>query len=131
MYQIIILYTFNIFLSYLLIISDKVGAGKKSREGFFNFIFVCCLFVLLFRAAHRHMEVPRLLEVELELQLLASTTATTTPDLSCIFNLHHSSMPDQFNPLSQASVATRIPMDISQVLNPLSHNGNSLIYFLN
>ena len=35
----------------------------------------------------QHTEVPRL-GVESELQLLAYTTATATPDLSCICNLH-------------------------------------------
>ena len=37
-----------------------------------------------------HMEVPRL-GVQSELQLPAYTTATATPDLSRICNLHHSS----------------------------------------
>ena len=48
------------------------------------------------------MEVPRL-GVELELQLLAYTTATATatPDLSCLCDLHHSSQQCQIlNPLS-------------------------------
>ena len=51
----------------------------------------------------RHMEVPRL-GVELELQLLASTTTTATWDLSHICNLHHSS-PQCWrilNPLSES-----------------------------
>jgi len=40
-------------------------------------------FLFVFRAAPlAYMEVPRL-GVELELQLLAYTTATVTPDLSC------------------------------------------------
>ena len=37
------------------------------------------------------MEVPKL-GVELELQLLAYTTATATQDLSHVCNLHHSSL---------------------------------------
>ena len=37
-----------------------------------------------------HIEVPRR-GVELELQLLAYTTATATPDPSCICDLYHSS----------------------------------------
>ena len=57
----------------------------------------------------RQMEVPRL-GVQLELQLLAHTTATATPvtatatqDLSHVFNLHHSSQQRQIlNPLSKA-----------------------------
>ena len=35
----------------------------------------------------RHMEIPRLV-VELELLLPAYTTATATPDLSCVCDLH-------------------------------------------
>ena len=53
----------------------------------------------------RHMEVPRL-EVELELQLTAYTTAythTATWDPSCIYDLHHSSWQCQIlNPLREA-----------------------------
>ena len=41
-----------------------------------------------------HMEVSRL-GVELDLQLLAYTTATATQDLSQIFNLHHSLLQHQ------------------------------------
>ena len=37
-----------------------------------------------------HMEVPRL-GIKSKLQLPAYSIATATPDLSCIFNLHHSS----------------------------------------
>ena len=47
------------------------------------------------------MEVPRL-GVELELQLLAYTTATAMQGLSHVFNLHHSSWQHQvLNPLSE------------------------------
>jgi len=61
------------------------------------------------------MEVPRL-GVELELQLLAYTTATATLDLSCICNLHHSSWQHRIlNPLSKARDQTHILMDSSQV----------------
>ena len=49
-----------------------------------------------------HMEVPKL-GVELELQLPASATATLTPDLSQVCDLHHSSRQCQIlNPLSEA-----------------------------
>ena len=49
----------------------------------------------------QHMEVPRL-GVELELQLLACITATATPDLSHIWDLHHSSRQCQIlNTLSE------------------------------
>ena len=49
-----------------------------------------------------HMEVPRL-EVDLELQLPAYTTATATSDLSRICNLYYSSQQRWIlNPLSKA-----------------------------
>ena len=72
------------------------------------------------------MEVPRI-GVESELQLPAYTTATATPDLSHICDLHHSSQQCQtFNPPDEARDQTRILMDTSWVCNLLSHNGNSL-----
>ena len=48
------------------------------------------------------MEVPRL-GVQWELLLLAYTTATATPDLSCVFDLHHSARQRWIlNPLSKS-----------------------------
>ena len=62
-----------------------------------------------------HMEVPRL-GVESEPQLRAYTTATATPDLSRVCNLHHSSQPCWIlYPLSGARDRTRILMDTIQV----------------
>ena len=53
------------------------------------------------------MEVSRL-EVELELQLPAYTTATAMRDLNHIFDLHHTSQQCQIlNPLSKARDRTR------------------------
>ena len=53
-------------------------------------------------AAPAVYEVPRL-EVELELQLLAYTTAIAMPDWSCVCDLHHSSWQHWIlNPLSEA-----------------------------
>ena len=64
---------------------------------FLGFVFFCFL-----RLRPQHMELPRL-EVELELQLLAFTTAIAMQDLSHIYNLHQSSQQHQiFNPLSKA-----------------------------
>ena len=64
--------------------------------------FFLSFFFLLFRAAPRHMEVPRLV-VKSELQLPAYTTATATPDPSRVCDLHHSSQKHQIlNPLSKA-----------------------------
>ena len=59
-------------------------------------------FLIFLRPYLWHMEVPRL-GVEWELQLPAYATATATPDLSCICNLHHSSRQRRiFNQLSEA-----------------------------
>ena len=53
-------------------------------------------FFFFFLGLHQwHMEVPRL-SVELELQLLAYTSATAMPDLSHVCDLHHSSWNARF-----------------------------------
>ena len=72
-------------------------------------------FFLVFLGPHLpHKEVPRL-EVKSELQLPAYVTATATPDLSRVYDLHHNSQQRQIlNPLSEAMDRTRI-MDTSQV----------------
>ena len=76
-----------------------------------------------------HMEDPRL-GVETELQLPAYTTATAMPGLSLVCGLHHSSWQCRIlNPLSQARDRTHILVDTSRILNPLSHNRNSLFFF--
>ena len=62
-----------------------------------------------------HMEVSGL-GVKSELQLQACTTATAMPDLSHVFDLHHSSgQPQILNPLSKARVRTCILMDTNQI----------------
>ena len=72
------------------------------------------------------MEVPRL-GVELELQLPAYTRASETWDPSRIDNLCCSLQQCQtLSPLTRARDQTCILMDISWVLNLLSHNRNSL-----
>ena len=56
----------------------------------------------IFRATPLHVEVPRL-GLELELQLWAYAIAAATLDLSCVCNLHHSSLQHGIlNPLSEA-----------------------------
>ena len=77
------------------------------------------------------MEVPRL-EVELELQLLAYATATATPDSnqSATYTAACGNS-GSFNPLSLSKARdwVQILMDTRQVLNLLSHNGNSKVFF--
>ena len=85
----------------------------------------------LFRATWEHMEVPRL-GVESELQLPAYTTATATPDRRHICDLCHSLWQCRIlNPLSKTRDGTLILTDASQVLNLLSHNGNSTGSYFN
>ena len=75
------------------------------------------LFFLFFLGLHlQHMEVSRL-GVELQPELPACTTATAMPDANRIFDLCCS--------LQQCPILNPHPYHPSQVLNPLSHNGNS------
>ena len=61
------------------------------------------------------MEVLRL-RVELELQLLAYTTATAMPDPSLVYDLHHSSQQSRIlNPQSEVRDQTHVFMDTRQV----------------
>ena len=72
------------------------------------------------------MEVPRL-GVELELQLLAYTTATATPDMSRVCHLHPSLwQPPNLNPLIEVRDGICIFMRTRWLLNPPNHTGNSL-----
>ena len=77
-----------------------------SLIGFALFIYLSIYFCFL--GPHPwHMEVPRL-GVQSELQLPTYTAATATRDLSCIFNLRHSSWQCQIlNSLSKARDRTR------------------------
>ena len=66
-----------------------------SPQAFYNLLYTLrCMHALLHMhtgTLPQHMEVPRL-GVKSELQLPAYTTATVTPDLSHICELHHSSL---------------------------------------
>ena len=108
------LYAFLIFyaLNFMIFIRQSVD------HTIFYFIFLTFLGPYL-----RHVEVPRLV-IELELQLLAYTTATATGDPSCICDLHHSSLQSQIlNPLSGAMDQTCILLDTSQIRFPLAMAG--------
>ena len=100
------------------------SSGWMVRKSFFFFFFFFSFFfffflALVFIGPHPwHMEVLRL-GVKLELQLLAYTTATATPDLSRVCDLHHSSWQHQIlNPLSKARDRTCVLMGISQICFP-------------
>ena len=101
---------------------------KKCKKAFSKYLFI---YLFIFRAAPWLMEVLRL-GVELELQLLlAYITATATPDLSHVCDLHHNSWQHWIpNPLSEARGQTHILMDTSQFLNLLRHTRNSSKYLL-
>ena len=65
-------------------------------------LYHCCYYFCFLGPHSLHMEVPRL-GVDSDLQLLAYTAATITPDLSCLCNLHHSLWQCQIlHPLSRA-----------------------------
>ena len=59
-------------------------------SGLYVFLILIFLFFCFLRLHLWHVAVPRL-GVELELQLPAYTTAIAMLDLSCVFDLHHSS----------------------------------------
>ena len=85
------------------------------------------IFFLILLGLHLQiMEVPRLgVESKLQPMVYTTATATATPDLSRICDLHHSSRQCWIlNPLSKARDQTRILMVSSQVLNPLSPGRN-------
>ena len=112
--------TFCFILVYFSVVLGNLAAALNSSRTFF------------FLQPHpRHMKVRRL-GVELELQLMAYATATATQNPSHVWDLHLSSRQRQIlNPLSKVWNQTYILMDTSQVLNPVSHNGNSpLEHFL-
>ena len=93
----------------------------------FFFFFFFFFFFLVFLGPHPwHMEVPGL-GVQSELQLLAYTTATATPDPSRICNLNYSSRQHRvLNPLSKTRDPTCILMnEYWSGSFPLSHDRNS------
>ena len=67
------------------------------------------------------MEVPRL-GVELKLQMLTYATATATPDLRSICDLHHTMWQCQILNPSEARIKLTSLWTLGWVLNPLSHS---------
>ena len=87
-------------------------------------------FFLFFLGLHPlHTEVPRL-EVELELQLPACTTATAMWDPSCICDSTVWGDIGSLTHMSKARDQTCILVDTSWVLKLLSHSGNSEVGYL-
>ena len=84
--------------------------AKWKKTKIFYFIY----FLFLFLGPHLwHVEIPKR-GVELELQLLAYTTATATWYLSFIYDQHHSSQQCQIpNPPEQGRDQTHILIDTS------------------
>ena len=71
-----------------------------------NFLYniIVTIFFVFLGPRPRHLEVPRLgVQTELEMAADTTATATATPDLSHVCNLHHSSWQCRIlNPLSEA-----------------------------
>ena len=85
------------------------------------------VFLFLFLGLHlRDMDSSRL-GVESELQLLAYTTATATPDPSHVCVLHHNTR--SLTHGVGLGIEPTSSWDTSRVLNLLSHNGNSRFCF--
>ena len=68
--------------------------------------------------------------VKSELQVQAYAIGTAMPDVSCVCDPLHSLQQHWIlNLLNKARNQTCILMDTTQVLNPLSHNRNTLLIF--
>ena len=113
-------------ISHILISFKLLFMCICSLTYFRVFLFVCLFcFFGLFRAIPMAMEVPRL-GAELELQLLAYTTATATGDPSRVCDLHQSSRQCRIlTPLSKARDQTRVLMDASRIRFRWATRGNS------
>ena len=84
---------FSQFVAYLFILL----VVSFDEQKFFILFYYFCFLGLHFW----HMEFPRL-GIKLEQQLLAYATVTATSDLSCVFDLLHSSQQHQIlDPLSE------------------------------
>ena len=90
---------FGEYICYIWCMNDWL---QNERQCLIIFQFLPYLFFCFLEPSPGHMEVPTL-EVKLDLQLPAYTTAIATQDPSCICDLHHSSLQRRIpNPLSEA-----------------------------
>ena len=99
---------------YSCLITVTILQFRGSMETFPPFIVVFFFFFLPFLWPQlQHTEIPRVGRGWLELQPPPYTTATATPDPSCLCDLHHSSWQHRIlNPLVVARDWTWIFMDI-------------------
>ena len=102
----------NIFI----VFHTRVNLKNSTQNAYTRFYFFLFFWSFCFLGPHPgHMEVPRL-GVQLELQLLAYTSATATWNLSHVCDLHHSSQKHQIlNPLRETRDQTHVLMDASWV----------------
>ena len=88
-------------LGFFPLIQDLCMYQETIYRTILYLLFIYFFIFGFFRPHLQHMEVPRLGD-ELELQLLGYATATATPDLSRMGDLHHSSWRCQtLSPLSE------------------------------
>ena len=94
-------------------------------------LFGFCLFVCFLGLHSRLMEIPRLgVESKLQLPAYATATATATPDLSLVWDLHHGSQQHWIaDPLSKARDWTCILMDTSCICFCCATMGTPESYF--
>ena len=97
---------------------DPIGEMNQ-KDKYYMFSPICRIFFFFFffflGLYPQLMQVPRL-GVKLELQPLVYTTATATPDLTCICDLYHSSWQRKIlSPLIKARDQTLVLMDTNQV----------------
>ena len=104
--------------------------GLVQKSYIYTYMYI---YIFVFLGPHmQHMEVPRL-GVQLELQPLVYATATATPDLSRVCDLHHSSwQPWIFNPnpLSETRDRTRNLMVPSRIHFSCTVRGSLEVIFL-
>ena len=120
---------FRTLIFKLVLLSAKVIAQSSfwALTDSFPFLFFFFSFLRLYL---RHMEVPSL-GAESELQPPAYATATATPDLSHIFNLHCSSQQHQiFNPVSKGRDRTHILTDTMSGSSETEPQWERLSFFL-